>query len=69
MVFSGRMFRMGQDKHDAEEAPVHNFSLETPEFFDDIYLRLTSAETPRSRLIYPIQAPNGTVCRVLTRGR
>ena len=47
----------------------HNFSLETPEFFDDIYLRLTNAETPRSRLIYPVQAPNGTVYRVLTRGR
>ena len=47
----------------------HNFSLETPEFFDDLFLRLTNAETPQSRLIYPIQAPNGTVYWVLTRGR
>jgi esterase/lipase superfamily enzyme len=47
----------------------HNFSLETPEFFDDLYLRLTNVETPRSRLIYPVEAPNGTVYWVLTRGR
>ncbi len=47
----------------------HNFSLETPEFFDDLYLRLTNAEVPRSRLIYPVQAPNGTVYWILTRGR
>jgi esterase/lipase superfamily enzyme len=47
----------------------HNFSLETPEFFDDLYLRLTNTETPRSRLIYPVQAPNGTVYWILTRGR
>ena len=47
----------------------HNFSLETPEFFDDLYLRLTNADVPRSRLIYPVQAPNGTVYWILTRGR
>ena len=47
----------------------HNFSLETPEFFDDLYLRLTNTETPRSRLIYAVQAPNGTVYWILTRGR
>lgn len=47
----------------------HNFSLETPEFFDDLYLRLTNTQTPRSRLIYPVQAPNGTVYWILTRGR
>ena len=47
----------------------HNFSLETPEFFDDLYLRLTNADTPRSRLIYQVQAPNGAVYWVLTRGR
>jgi hypothetical protein len=39
----------------------HNFSLETPEFFDDLFLRLTNAETPHSRLIYPVEAPNGTI--------
>ena len=47
----------------------HNFSLETPEFFDDLYLRLSNTQTPRSRLIYPVQAPNGTVYWILTRGR
>jgi esterase/lipase superfamily enzyme len=47
----------------------HNFSLETPEFFDDLYLRLTNTNMPRSRLIYQVQTPNGAVYWVLTRGR
>ena len=47
----------------------HNFSLETPEFFDDLYLRLTNTDMPRSRLIYQVQARNGAVYWVLTRGR
>lgn len=47
----------------------HNFSLETPEFFDDLYLRLTNVETPRSRLIYAVEAPNGSLYWILTRGR
>lgn len=47
----------------------HNFSLETPEFFDDLFLRLTNAETPHSRRIYPVEAPNGTIYWILTRGR
>jgi hypothetical protein len=47
----------------------HNFSLETPEFFDDLFLRLTNAETPRSRLLYAVEAPNGSVYWILTRGR
>ncbi len=47
----------------------HNFSLETPEFFDDLYLRLTNTDMPRSRLIYQVQAPNGAAYWVLTRGR
>ena len=47
----------------------HNYSLETPEFFDDLYLRLTNVSTPQSRLRYRIQAPDGTVYWVLTRGR
>jgi esterase/lipase superfamily enzyme len=47
----------------------HNFSLETPEFFDDLFLRLTNTDTPRSRPIYRIEAPNGAVYWVLTRGR
>ena len=33
----------------------HNFSLETLEFFDDLYLRLLNEETPRSRLRYPVR--------------
>ena len=47
----------------------HNFSLETPEFFDDLFLRLTNRQTPRSRPIYHIKTPEGAVYSVLTRGR
>jgi esterase/lipase superfamily enzyme len=47
----------------------HNFSLETPEFFDDLYLRLRNPRAPRSRLIYPVRTPEGHVYWVLTRGR
>ncbi len=47
----------------------HNFSLETPEFFDDLFLRLTNTDTPRSRLLYEIRTPEGNVYSVLTRGR
>lgn len=47
----------------------HNFSLETPESFDDLYLRLTNTGMPWSRLIYQVQAHNGAVYCVLTRGR
>jgi esterase/lipase superfamily enzyme len=47
----------------------HNFSLETPEFFDDLFLRLTNDGMPRSRLIYQIQTSSGRVYWVLTRGR
>jgi esterase/lipase superfamily enzyme len=47
----------------------HNFSLETPEFFDDLFLRLVNRNTPRSRLIYQIQTPDDAVYSVLTRGR
>jgi esterase/lipase superfamily enzyme len=47
----------------------HNFSLETPEFFDDLYLRLTNPSTPRSRLLYQLQTPDGAVYWVLTSGR
>jgi hypothetical protein len=47
----------------------HNFSLETPDFFDDLYLRLTNADTPRRQPISRIEAPNGAVYYVLTRGR
>ena len=47
----------------------HNFSLETPEFFDDLFLRLTNPELPNSRPIYHIQSSEGAVYSVLTRGR
>ncbi len=47
----------------------HNFSLETPEFFDDLYLRLLNDETPRSRLQYPVRTPSGAEYWVLTQGR
>ncbi len=47
----------------------HNFSLETPEFFDDLFLRLTNPNTPRSRRLYQVKTPDGAVYWVLTRGR
>jgi esterase/lipase superfamily enzyme len=47
----------------------HNFSLETPEFFDDLYLRLTTDDMPQNRLIYRVQTPEDSVYWVLTRGR
>ncbi len=47
----------------------HNFSLETPEFFDDLFLRLTNASTPRSRLLYQFQTPDGVPYWILSRGR
>ena len=47
----------------------HNFSLETPEFFDDLFLRLTNTNTPSNRLVYQIRTPDGAVYSVLTRGR
>jgi len=47
----------------------HNFSLETPEFFDDLFLRLTNEQTPYSRGLYPLQTPQGERYWVLTPGR
>ncbi len=47
----------------------HNFSLETPEFFDDLFLRLTNRTTPHTRRLYKVEAPNGARYWVLTRGR
>ena len=47
----------------------HNFSLETPEFFDDLFLRLTNDSTPRSRMLYQFQTPDGVVYWILSRGR
>jgi esterase/lipase superfamily enzyme len=47
----------------------HNFSLETPEFFDDLYLRLTNETPPRSRRLYRVKTPEGSYYWVLTRGR
>jgi esterase/lipase superfamily enzyme len=47
----------------------HNFSLETPEYFDDLYLRLTNEKMPRSRSIYRFQTQKGANYWVLTPGR
>jgi len=47
----------------------HNFSLETPEFFDDLFLRLTGTEMPKSRELYYLETPEGVRYFVLTRGR
>ena len=47
----------------------HNFSLETPEFFDDLYLRFTGDALPKTRELYPVVTPEGKNYYVLTRGR
>lgn len=47
----------------------HNFSLEVPEYFDDIFMRLTNPDTPQNRLRYRFQTPEGKTYSVLTRGR
>jgi esterase/lipase superfamily enzyme len=47
----------------------HNFSLETPQFFDDLYLRLVNVDMPRSRPEYRLETPAGRAYWVLTRGR
>jgi esterase/lipase superfamily enzyme len=47
----------------------HNFSLETPEFFDDLYLRFTGNALPATRELYPLITPGGGNYYVLTRGR
>jgi len=47
----------------------HNFSLETPEFFDDLFLRFTGTDLPNSRELYALKTPRGTHYFVLTRGR
>jgi len=47
----------------------HNFSLETPEFFNDLYLRISNEETPKSRLLYMVTTASGADYWVLTRGR
>ncbi len=47
----------------------HNFGLEAPEFFDDLFLRLVNREPPRSRLRYRLLTPAGRPYWILTRGR
>ena len=47
----------------------HNFSLETPEFFDDLFLRFTGTEIPKTRELYVLETPEGARYFVLTRGR
>ncbi|MGB3561663.1 MAG: alpha/beta fold hydrolase [Thermoanaerobaculia bacterium] len=47
----------------------HNFYLESPEVYDDMFLRFINPETPRTRVLYPIHSREGSVYWVLTRGR
>ena len=47
----------------------HNFSLETPEFFDDLFLRFTGSALPQTRELYPVQTPTDARYFVLTKGR
>ena len=47
----------------------HNFSLETPEFFDDLYLRLVNDGSVGSRTEYRVKTDDGRQYSILTRGR
>jgi esterase/lipase superfamily enzyme len=47
----------------------HNFSLETPEFFDDLFLRLTEKDLPRGRRLHLLTTADQRRYFVLTRGR
>jgi len=47
----------------------HNFGLETPEYFDDLYLRLVNTGTPKSRLLYSTRNSNGKTYSIITRSR
>ncbi len=47
----------------------HNFSLETPEFFDDLFLRLINEQTPRSRAQHRLATPAGKTYWVLAPAR
>jgi esterase/lipase superfamily enzyme len=47
----------------------HNFGLETPEFFDDLFLRLTETDLPRGRRLHFVQTPDQRRYFILTRGR
>ena len=47
----------------------HNFSLETPEFFDDLFVRLTNEQTPNTRPLYRLETEAGANYWVLTPGR
>lgn len=47
----------------------HNFSLETPEYFNDLFLRLANSPQPASRTLYRVQQSPSREYWVLTRGR
>jgi esterase/lipase superfamily enzyme len=47
----------------------HNFYLESPEVFNDLFLRLVNRDPPSSRVLYPLQNRDGAIYWVLTRGR
>jgi esterase/lipase superfamily enzyme len=47
----------------------HNFGLETPEFFDDLFSRLTETDLPGGRRLYFLETADGRRYFVLTRGR
>jgi esterase/lipase superfamily enzyme len=47
----------------------HNFSLETPEFFDDLYLRLVNDQIPKSRPQHRLRTPSGKQYWVLAPAR
>jgi hypothetical protein len=47
----------------------HNFSVEAPEFFGGLRLRMSNERLPRSRFLYQLATAGGRIYSVLTRGR
>jgi esterase/lipase superfamily enzyme len=47
----------------------HNFYVESPEFFDDLFLRFTTGAPPAGRRIHRVVTPEQRTYWVLTRGR
>ena len=47
----------------------HNFYVESPEFFDDLYVRLARGDASANRRIHRVVTPDSATYWVLTRGR
>ncbi len=47
----------------------HNFYLESPEVYNDLFRRLVNERPPQSRELYPVKTRNGSIYWILTSGR